>query len=421
MVKRILKKKEIMAIIYTFPTKATPAGNDLILISDSADSNKTKQIKVSSLPSSGAGITLTTTGTSGVATLTGSVLNIPNYATGGTPSLPLNGVQYRNANGNFEASSNLIFDTNTLTVEHTAVIKGQGNLLPAGRLKLNCEQNSNAITLEGPANSGGANYTLKFPSPAPTNNQILEYTTSGDLGWINTPTGSGDTYTLGAGVKAGISIPLTLDAATGSDSTVNFKEGANITLTSSGATEITIASSSSEVGFSPMSIYEGQDLVGSGGAGGIGSVVTFARQTVVENECTIDSVDFFRLEGDQDISVHVYEGTIANAASANLVLSGTESGGNINEINKLTFNKSGYARHTFNAGTSVVILVSFDYVGVTEYSNAVGHNDLYRLPNLSASGAVYYNVNNIPTTLNAALDQLQEGNQYGVSLHFYNN
>jgi hypothetical protein len=77
-----------MAIIYTYPTKASPAADDLILISDSADSNKTKQVKVSALPSSGAGITLTTTGTSGVATLTGSVLNIPNYTTtGGTLSV----------------------------------------------------------------------------------------------------------------------------------------------------------------------------------------------------------------------------------------------------------------------------------------------------------------------------------------------
>lgn len=38
-----------MAIIYTYPTKAIPANDDLILISDSADSNKTKQITVSSL------------------------------------------------------------------------------------------------------------------------------------------------------------------------------------------------------------------------------------------------------------------------------------------------------------------------------------------------------------------------------------
>ena len=30
-----------MAIIYTYPTKAIPNANDLILISDSEDSNKT--------------------------------------------------------------------------------------------------------------------------------------------------------------------------------------------------------------------------------------------------------------------------------------------------------------------------------------------------------------------------------------------
>ena len=391
-----------MAIIYTFPTKATPAGNDLILISDSADSNKTKQIKVSSLPSSA----------------------------GGTPSLPLNGVQYRNANGNFEASSNLkyidIDRTLNIGVQDVSsgilfIAGGQNGLSPlSGQLKLGGILGG-VVTLKAAADISSGNYDIVLPSVAPGGKQILESDSSGQLSWISTPTGVGDTYTLGAGTKAGVSIPLTLDAATGSDSTVNFTEGANITLTSSGATEITIASSSSEVGFSPMSIYEGQDLVGSGGAGGYGSVVTFARQTVVENECTINTVDFFRLEGDQDISVHVYEGTIANAASASLVLSGTESGGNINEINKLTFNKSGYAKHTFNAGASIVILVSFDYLGVADYSNAVGHDDLYRLPNLSAAGAFYYNVNNIPTTLNTALDQLQEGNQYGVSLHFYNN
>ena len=44
-----------MAIIYTYPVKTNPAANDLILISDSADNNKTKQVKVSSSPSSGGG------------------------------------------------------------------------------------------------------------------------------------------------------------------------------------------------------------------------------------------------------------------------------------------------------------------------------------------------------------------------------
>ena len=47
-----------MAIIYTYPTKDTPANDDLVLISDSADNNKTKQVKMSNMPgASGAGIT----------------------------------------------------------------------------------------------------------------------------------------------------------------------------------------------------------------------------------------------------------------------------------------------------------------------------------------------------------------------------
>ena len=54
-------------------------------------------------------------------------------------------------------------------------------------------------------------------------------------------TATGDTYTLQAGAKAGSSVPLQLDAATGSDSAVNLTEGAGITLTQNSATEITVA------------------------------------------------------------------------------------------------------------------------------------------------------------------------------------
>jgi len=39
-----------MAIAYTYPQKATPVNDDLIIISDSAEDNKTKQIKVGDLP-----------------------------------------------------------------------------------------------------------------------------------------------------------------------------------------------------------------------------------------------------------------------------------------------------------------------------------------------------------------------------------
>jgi len=50
-----------MPIIYTYPVKAIPNANDLILISDSQAGNDTKQIKVSTLPGSvGAGVSSVT-------------------------------------------------------------------------------------------------------------------------------------------------------------------------------------------------------------------------------------------------------------------------------------------------------------------------------------------------------------------------
>ena len=176
-----------MAIIYTYPVKTTPNANDLILISDSQDSNKTKQVKISTLPGgSGSGvasvssanaaitvadatttpvltsiaysggtnighvptggsnttflrgdgtwvvptnttdITLTTTGTSGAATWNGTTLNIPQYSGGATPGTPLNSVQFNNA-GAFGGSSSLLFSNNKLSVTHAIDVKGDGS------------------------------------------------------------------------------------------------------------------------------------------------------------------------------------------------------------------------------------------------------------------------------------------------------
>jgi hypothetical protein len=88
----------------------------------------------------------------------------------------------------FGGSANLTFTTNTLAVTHTVDIKGDG--ANAGKLKLYCENTTtpHAVTIEGPAHSGATAYTLKLPSPAPANNQVLEYENStNNLRWINTP------------------------------------------------------------------------------------------------------------------------------------------------------------------------------------------------------------------------------------------
>lgn len=419
MVKRI-KKEDKMAIIYTYPVKATPAANDLILISDSADSNKTKQVKVSSLPSSGAGITLTTTGTSGAATLVGTVLNIPNYST--APSLPLNGVQYRDDNGNFAAASSLIFEKNNgkLIVGDQAndiygVIEIQSDNDVGAELKI--QGGAGFYTTIRGSQVDAASYNITLPVAGPGgNNKILESDASGNLSWIDTPTGGGGVATFSNTNGTFVSAGIQNNNATGS---VNMGK---IDLSASGTADSTTflrgdnqwaTPIKGDVGFSPMSIYEGTDEVGSGIQS---SAYTYLRQSVVENECTINSVDFFRLTGARDISIHVYEGTIVGGAP--LVLSGTSSGGNINEINKLNFNRAGYTEHSFSAGQSVVTLVSFQYDGGPDFANALGNNALFSNVNLSRGSNVYYDTT-IPISLADALDNLEDPTTFGVCLHFY--
>ena len=55
-----------------------------------------------------------------------------------------------------------------------------------------------------------------------------------------TNTAPGDTYSINAGTKVGSSVPINLDAATGTDSVVSLTEGTGISLTQTSATEITI-------------------------------------------------------------------------------------------------------------------------------------------------------------------------------------
>ena len=76
-----------MAINYTYPVKNTPTSADDILIIDNADDSKaTKRISISTLPINSS-ITLTTIGTSGVSTLTGTTLNVPDYGSGAVTNI----------------------------------------------------------------------------------------------------------------------------------------------------------------------------------------------------------------------------------------------------------------------------------------------------------------------------------------------
>ena len=66
-------------------------------------------------------------------------------------------------------------------------IKGDGASSAAGKLTLNCEQNTHAVHIESPAHSAGAGYTLTLPTGVGTDGQVLstDGTSSNQLSWID--------------------------------------------------------------------------------------------------------------------------------------------------------------------------------------------------------------------------------------------
>jgi hypothetical protein len=314
-----------MAIIYTYPTKATLALADKVLISDSADANKTKNATITSIkdaidvvdsitatlpleatPSTGA-VTISSRAYGGGATtgfvpsggtsgnyldgagtwstidlttdvngilpaenggLGGGVFNngdllyysgasfarlatngvTDNYvltAVSGVPTWAFNpgggsgpgtGTQYnlpiwsttstlgdslitQNALGTvLSVGSNIASFSTTAGVGSVFAtqVSVNGYSTFGGKLKLGSPDGATPVIIEGPANGGSA-YTLKLPSSAPNNNQILEYTTSGNLGWINTPTGSGGISFSGSTVSGIATFASTSSATVNSE------------------------------------------------------------------------------------------------------------------------------------------------------------------------------------------------------------
>jgi len=219
-----------MAIIYTYPTKATPIAGDLILISDSADSNKTKQITVGSLPFTNNPGTVTSvglsmpsafevgntpvtgSGTISVATVGGNAGQF--LAHDGTWGTPAGGaanpagavtqVQYHDTGSVFGASPNFTFGSDILNVQDTVIIKGDGSSA-AGSLRLNCSNNNHNVTIIGPAHASAVSYSITLPNTITTQSavsggRVLEVDASGVGKWITTPTSGGGSYQAGDGI-----------------------------------------------------------------------------------------------------------------------------------------------------------------------------------------------------------------------------
>ena len=58
-----------------------------------------------------------------------------------------------------------------------------------GYIQLNCAENSHGIKLKSPPHSAGQSYTLTFPSTAPASNKMMQTDGSGNLSFVDAPSG----------------------------------------------------------------------------------------------------------------------------------------------------------------------------------------------------------------------------------------
>lgn len=185
----------------------------------------------------------------------------------------------------------------------------------------------------------------------------------------------------------------------------------NTVLTSNGTTASWQLPQTSKLGFTPLSIYEAPGSFQSQ-QGEEGSAFSIIRQSVCETDCTIDKVDFFRLAGTDRVTVAVYAGTIASGAG-NLVLTGGQSSGTINQINTITFN----APYTFSAGDDIIILVSLQYA-TGNYAEILGASNLFSTNvNLGRENSIYYQTP--PSDFSILLENFSSASGKAAALHFY--
>ena len=80
--------------------------------------------------------------------------------------------------------------TNFVSTSSSAGLDIKGDGTTAGTLRLMCEQGSHGIKLRSPAHSASQSYTLTFPTTAPSADKIMQTDGSGNLSFVDAPSGA---------------------------------------------------------------------------------------------------------------------------------------------------------------------------------------------------------------------------------------
>ena len=248
-----------MAIIYTYPVKTTPANDDLILISDSADGNSTKQVKISSLPGGAA---------SGVSSVT--AFTTSDFGKEGIVTTPTTGA--------VKVGINILpltdLSTGALGSDLLFVVDDPSGIPKNKKISID-----NFFSTVGLITNSSINYTVKLPNTVGTANQILKLpstigSTPHQLVWADdTGGGGGGVTTLntlsgavtlagGSGITLGLSgNAISITASGGGSGTVTGSGTANkVTKWSTGGTGIEnslITDDGSSVSIDKLTVLKG--------------------------------------------------------------------------------------------------------------------------------------------------------------------
>ena len=304
-----------MAIAYTYPKKATPVNDDLIIISDSAEDNKTKQIRVGDLPGvSGAGVASITIGhgtSTGVADAletsasTGAVtLTINKYAggnsvgyvpEGGSGSTFLNGSggwsTPPDTNTTYQGGDGIEIDTATTPDTIKADLKTNGGLVFESS-KIAVDLGASSITGTLAVADGGTGVTAM-----------------GD-GFVLLGSGLGPITALDVTAKGSLLV------GDGTTDPVALAVGANnyvLTADSTQASGVKWAQNTgTQDGYSPFEIYSGESSQN-------GTYSTFTQAVCDANITGANKAKvFIPTASANNITVAVYEGTLAGTPSGTL-------------------------------------------------------------------------------------------------------